>query len=485
MHIRPNKLLPALLLLLATSCNKQEDGSGTNVGEGSEPIRFEVTMATATPHDAQTRVATSGDNSYTSTWEEGDEIGVYIVKGNAGLQPSGNWVENAKLTYNGGEWTPSTPLCYPQDFETLNFYAYYPYLDNLMNPTDFVFSVQEDQRPADYISKNDFLAAKVTDHHYDSNPVILRFSHLFAMVELKAISSGIGAQMSDEVIVTVKAKSGANINSFEQTSIENYDKFIKMHRMEQETDANYTTSYTYRAFIPAQSEGLRGPFDFFLEQGNITRTLSYTPSSPEFLKPGEVQRHIVTLQSAEDDYQYAVGDYYPHKGFPILGIVYSLADPVDDKSKHGLIVGLEEGTDLAWSSHSEEQLYASENEKGISNMNKVFHIDPDFGNHPVFAWIHGFNNADEDYSDSNALHIWYLPAYDELKSLGIVSGLNTNGLDDKLVAAGGESLRVKRYWSSTEFSDLSAYMIDTYGESFHSIGNSKILSESARCILAF
>lgn len=76
-------LLAALPAFMLGACSQEEMGSehADSLNAQSREIRFEIGFAPqkdAAPTDAQTRVAT--DTKLRSTWEEGDEIGIYAVK---------------------------------------------------------------------------------------------------------------------------------------------------------------------------------------------------------------------------------------------------------------------------------------------------------------------------------------------------------------------------------------------------------------------
>lgn len=150
-----------------------------------EEIKFEMGFADG---DApETRVYTNTDN-FTSGWQTGDKVGVYIVKGDGGLQPSGNYDDNVEFTYNNGEWSSSATLYWPNDGQNLSFYAYYPYDEAMTDPTAYTFNVPLDQgyrvegNPSYNI--NDFSWAKLENVAKSTSPVSLQFSHALALVQL-------------------------------------------------------------------------------------------------------------------------------------------------------------------------------------------------------------------------------------------------------------------------------------------------------------
>lgn len=131
--------------------------------------------------------------------EDGDEIGVFAVASGTALSAtaSGNYIHNAKLTYNGSSWTQAEPLYWPRTAENitaLDFYAYYPYNASVADPTAIAFSVKADQGGTTSGKSNydlsDLLTAKSTCNAKGS-AVQLTFSHALAMVQV-AIPGGKG-----------------------------------------------------------------------------------------------------------------------------------------------------------------------------------------------------------------------------------------------------------------------------------------------------
>jgi len=123
----------------------------------------------------------------TTTWEDGDQVGLYIADANTGLKSSSNYADNVKLTYNGSEWIPEREIWFPTDGSNVSFYAYYPYDPAMTDPLNYMFSVSSDQNKnyVEVFRKNDFLWAKSENVSESSTPISLRFSHAMAMVYLR------------------------------------------------------------------------------------------------------------------------------------------------------------------------------------------------------------------------------------------------------------------------------------------------------------
>lgn len=274
-------LLAAFPALLLASCSKDEavtapDGPAT----GGSKIRFEIGFAkpdgadqTAAAYGApQTRVAT--DAAFKSTWEEGDEIGIFAVKRKqtetATLAASGNFIHNVKLTYNsanGGSW--SGPAYWPNDGSVLDFYAYYPYDANATDPTNITFNVAADQGGTtdgrNNYNLSDLLTAKADNSgggYGKGSTVSLTFSHALAMMQVNIPKGGTGwgADGSQRVTLrNVKAKAAVNLGAVNSTpgsgvtlaADDNTPVNITMYCIG-ENEIGGIAHYSYRALVPAQ-----------------------------------------------------------------------------------------------------------------------------------------------------------------------------------------------------------------------------------------
>lgn len=269
-------VLAALPLLLLSSCSNGDMEAGEpdgQTGNGGD-IRFEIgfapqgnNVAEGTP---QTKVATAPD--FTGTWENGDQIGVFACTAGTQLAASGNYIHNVKMTYSsagGGTWTPATPLYWPGSGGKLDFYAYYPYEASANDPTNITFNVKNDQSGTTLSKSNyslsDLLTAKTAGAGKSDNggAVAITFNHAFSMVQV-SLDNQLGAiDPNEEVVVKlrdVKAKAGLDLGAVTNTpgsgvtlaATGNDATTIKMYRVEQPANANYRSSFTFRAVVPAQ-----------------------------------------------------------------------------------------------------------------------------------------------------------------------------------------------------------------------------------------
>lgn len=253
-------LLAALPALLLASCSREEmDG-----GQGSWPdtqdgaIRFEIgfaPQAEAVQTAPHTRVAT--DTLFSSTWEEGDQIGVYAVEHGEQLAASGNYIHNVKLTYSSGSWMAAETMAWPADGTKLDFYAYYPYDAEATDPTAITFNVASDQnastgRKPNY-NRSNLLMAKTDNAGWGyarGNTVYLGFKHALAMVQIKT-----GANVSHIKVVRLNGcVTETTLDLSTQTTTASSSarpQQVTMYACPNDGGASGT--FAYRALVPVQT----------------------------------------------------------------------------------------------------------------------------------------------------------------------------------------------------------------------------------------
>lgn len=258
----------ALPLLLA-GCSKDELG-GEQTGD---EITFEISFA----GKMQTRVAT--DAWFDSTWEDGDEIGIFAVMHGEELATSGNYIDNERLTYDADTNTWSlddgTALYWPQDGTALDFYAYHPYYE-AFDATSNTFEVTAYQDEENNYNRSDLLMAKADNggagYAKGATIVPLGFVHALAMVQV-TLDNETGLLDTDaDITVTLRGVQRYGVVGLATTTAialgEEGD--ITMYRLEQEGTPEYTTTFTYRALAPADQTFDAGTSLFRITDGTTT-----------------------------------------------------------------------------------------------------------------------------------------------------------------------------------------------------------------------
>lgn len=230
MKMRFKNLIFALAGALAmTACsNEMEQQLAEGSGNSGQEVKFTVGIENL----SRTTIA---DGTLVTSFEPNDEIGIFAYDGEKLVS------SNVKYTYNGSGWTSEQAIT--SDGTKLSYYAYYPYMDEVTDPSQLNITVSTNQ--ASGFSKDDVLTAQNTTAEAGSKNVTLSFKHAFAMVQV-----GIKSGLTDDAEATVtlesilptavvNAKAGTvGTASGEETSIQM-----------QKTSAD---KWEYRAIVPAQ-----------------------------------------------------------------------------------------------------------------------------------------------------------------------------------------------------------------------------------------
>lgn len=161
-------------------------------------------------------------------FEVGDSIGIFAVKRIDMSEPAlpgihNNQAHNAKWIKTIDGWLPASPLdkvVWPQDGTPLDFYAYYPYQSNLVNPDSIIIAVRNNQIDEQSLIASDFLRA-VNMHGLTTGEVELRFSHQFVLMNVKLSHKGMNIAPDATLIAAdVCTKVFLNLGSGMQTPME-------------------------------------------------------------------------------------------------------------------------------------------------------------------------------------------------------------------------------------------------------------------------
>lgn len=236
MKMRFKNLIFALAGALAmTACsNEMEQQLAEGSGNGGQEVKFTVGIENL----SRTAIA-EGEGVLKTTFVNEDAIGIFAYR-EGETEPV---YTNVKYTYNASKSEWNSDKAITSDGTKLSYYAYYPYVDDVTDPSQLNITVSADQTGG--FSKDDVLTAQNTTAEAGAENVTLSFSHAFAMVQV-----GIKSGLTDDAEATVtlesilptavvNAKAGTvGTASGEKTSIQM-----------QKTNAD---KWEYRAIVPAQ-----------------------------------------------------------------------------------------------------------------------------------------------------------------------------------------------------------------------------------------
>lgn len=285
-----------LMLLVLGACTNEAlvSDAGTEIETDTDALRFDISIAPAEelentaeePGTTRSRTCVTRavtDAAFRTTFEDGDAIGIFAVdQANLDFTKPDyadlvHPIHNAKLTYDAATDTWQGNIYWPKGFTGyLHFFAYYPYDDcgghpERMNLVDYIFRAATDQNATataatggrDPYSLSDLMGA------YDgarskADPVSLTFHHLMAMVQV-SVPAGPKGSGPDETLAVrlngVQTEAKVNFGCLMDSRLlpraapantQADPVTLILRRVEQPGDADYATTYTYRALLPAQ-----------------------------------------------------------------------------------------------------------------------------------------------------------------------------------------------------------------------------------------
>jgi hypothetical protein len=229
-----NSLFPWLAVTTLLSLQGCENEEGTAI-HSRDTVSFEI--------DA------GGARATETTFETGDAIGVYAAvrmsSAPATLKTSGNYADNKRFVWNGSQFVADGDANeIAAGYET-DYYAYYPYREDMGNPLDYDFSIQGDQREG--ITLSDFMYAANRSGTTDK-VITLAFFHRLSRLQVTYTPEA-GEALSGVTIQRAKATANINLGTGTANTL-GATSDIRM----------YNDGGTFTAVIPAQDRDADGTF---------------------------------------------------------------------------------------------------------------------------------------------------------------------------------------------------------------------------------
>lgn len=272
-------------MLSFSSCEKDEEkelGGGQPI-ETNGRVLFKTGIETKAVY-----------NDLTTSFIDGDEIGVYAVardgKKPGELLEKGNYADNVRYKYVAADnlFVPvnNKETIFNNPVGVLDLYVYYPYNSNLIDATAIPHYVTGDQTTESNFTKADMMSASIVG--YKDGLAILQFKKMMACIEVivnKRAENGVSG-------VTLKNRDNGSIVDITNSDVLTIDnkRDIRL-KLFNETP----TEYHYRAHLPAQTIKEN---DFFAVVGlKSGLTKNYNNASALSLKQGILTKYDITLQS--------------------------------------------------------------------------------------------------------------------------------------------------------------------------------------------
>ena len=142
-----------------------------------------------------------------STYDSGDEVGIYVVNydgSTAGsLKATENQVDNMRFTYRNSAWAPDETIYWKDKTTAADFYAYYPYSASA-NISAHPFAVAADQSAEEDFWASDFLWGKTDNVSPTSSAVPIVTNHSLSRILVDVIPGNGFAGAWGDATVSVK-----------------------------------------------------------------------------------------------------------------------------------------------------------------------------------------------------------------------------------------------------------------------------------------
>lgn len=265
--------MAAMAILSMSACNKEIDEQVLpDTGKEKQSVEFKMTLA-----GANTRTTTGTDAARTTTWNEGDAVGIFVYKTGETTSPI---VTNAKYVLTGNAWVAEAGSeIYPE--EAYDYYAYYPYQKEATNPAQISISAKADQSTAtgaDY-GASDVLASQNKNVAANVSTVPLTFKHMFAMVEVKINGDKVTQCPTKVELKGVQLNATLDLMAATPAATHTNDAStdITMYYLTK-TENTTAAPFSFRAVVPAQDIAASTPLVaiYDIDGGGKTYTMQYS-----------------------------------------------------------------------------------------------------------------------------------------------------------------------------------------------------------------
>ena len=378
-----------------------------------------------------TRVTTDG--SFSSKFDIGDKIGIFIYKRNPGeassISSNQLYVNNIKMTYNGNTWILESPLYYINDETLLDVYAYYPYQ---ANASASALNYNAATGMSDLLS-----ASALGINRTNRQPVPLIFCHLLSMIHLSVDKIETLPDFNETFVVNFHGVISGEYN-LETKEISNPGTgTTQMSFM----DSYDTKNRICRAWVPSQLIEPGRVFSFSQTVNNKERSHETEFKESTTITQGELSQFQITLGKIIEQDIYNVYDPYPKNG-DYTGMVIETFNG----GRNGKVISLIDLPDNKWSDTTVFWAYCEDKWAGISNLISIQKHDNWQNIFPAFGQCALYGEG------------WYLPAIEEAYPFLFfrVNEINQNILN----IPGGQVVDINRsYFMSDEISQRTVSKI--------------------------
>ena len=197
--MKTNYLTLSVMALAAafTACSQDNEIPETNVSDNAQVLTIQAAESGFEAADAESRAT---DNGKTTEFENGDQMGIFVVRDNGSVVKA-----NEPITYDGTTWSTTTPVYYYTDAD---YIAYFPYdadlsvsettttdiTDGIISAFDTYFEEHKaDQSDLKTYHNADLMLATITAKDLalqtgDDKTLNFSLKHNYSMIELNVPS---------------------------------------------------------------------------------------------------------------------------------------------------------------------------------------------------------------------------------------------------------------------------------------------------------
>lgn len=427
--MKTNYLTLSVMALAAafTACSQDNEILETNVSDNAQVLTIQAAESGFEAADAESRAT---DNGKTTEFENGDQMGLFVVRDNGSVVKA-----NEPITYDGTTWSTTTPVYYYTDAD---YIAYFPYDEDLSVSA----TATEDIETA---------IAGAFDKYFEANKADQSDLKTYRNADLvlsTITAKDLAKQTSDNKTLTFALKHNysmieLNVPSYKYSYT--YGEGIKEFSVPM-SNFNVTLGDTevkpchigdgvYRMLVePGEEIKLTGSFEDPKDQRPVNFS---NASKTKNLAAGSYVKYNITYDGDPDDEvveRNIIGDYYCQDGsiYPsdlqavpdnVIGIVFSTVGDADfaEGDYQYYVVSIKERKDLGF--------YINKSEKDMSDGEKK----------DAKANISGVSNYDSSTEDNFKLCFNDMGGFASTnkiaESYNIISDLTKNWKDNEDFAA--------------------------------------------------
>ncbi|WP_455614094.1 fimbrillin family protein [Bacteroides congonensis] len=328
-------LFSIISVSLLTSCNGNDDYSSEVNGDGLIPLSIHVDVNGFTDNTGtQTR---AGDNAFTTTFQEGDQLGIVVVG-------QGETSQNLCFTYNAQteNWVPEKTVIYSPHKKYVAYFPYSARLDGLAvsSPDAAITAIKEknpplqDQSLEDGYRASDLLTGVCTTTVDKSLTVSL--SHAYSLLVLRVEGQYVAV-----------APSGANYQykDYQYKDYQDVCAYIGNDNVDFYKAYSFDNSYRLIVNTDVQSNNPTKVKWFYTNKDDKTFTFVADNLKLPLAGSYKLFQNTITASTIREvkvgDYYYADGKIYPGEASDppsndCIGVVFHVGEGNGDNEHSGL-----------------------------------------------------------------------------------------------------------------------------------------------------